>query len=280
MGQWTLDDIAWDRFDRSKVDPDMLLIVKAASMVEHNGDDYATYLCNVFHDDPEFQAEAKAWAIEEVQHGVALARWAKLADPSFDFDASFSAFADGYKLDLSTDTSIRGSRSGELVARCIVETGTSSFYSALADETDEPVLEQICRRIAADELRHYKLFYKSMKRYMDLEQLTKLERMKVAFGRIFETENDELAYAYYAANRLGQAYDHKRDTREYMRRAYAVYRKPHIDRAMAMIFKAIGLDPQGRLHALLSWVMYQAMSKRRLMMDWMARGNPPAPQPV
>ena len=62
MKHWTLDDIAWDRFDRGKVDPDLLRIVKAASLVEHNGADYATYLCNVFDDDPEFQDAAHHWA--------------------------------------------------------------------------------------------------------------------------------------------------------------------------------------------------------------------------
>ena len=71
MGHWTLDDIAWDKLDRSKVDADVLAVVKAASLVEHNGRDYATYLCNVFGDDPEFQHVARAWALEEVQHGQA-----------------------------------------------------------------------------------------------------------------------------------------------------------------------------------------------------------------
>ena len=69
---WTLDDIPWDRFDPDKVDPEILKVAKAASMVEYNGGDYATYLCNVFADDPAFQAAAKAWAAEEVQHGLAL----------------------------------------------------------------------------------------------------------------------------------------------------------------------------------------------------------------
>ena len=31
MGYWTLDDISWDRFDRTKVDPELLKVVKAAS---------------------------------------------------------------------------------------------------------------------------------------------------------------------------------------------------------------------------------------------------------
>ena len=50
---WSLDDIPWEKFDPSKVDPELVKIVKAASMVEYNGGDYATYLCNVFSDQPE-----------------------------------------------------------------------------------------------------------------------------------------------------------------------------------------------------------------------------------
>ena len=59
---WTLEDIPWDRFDPSKVDPDLLRLVKAASLVEYNGGDYAAYLCNVFPDDPKFQEAARLWA--------------------------------------------------------------------------------------------------------------------------------------------------------------------------------------------------------------------------
>ena len=70
---WTLNDIPWDSFDPTKVDPDMLRIVKAAAMVEYNGGIYAEYLCSVFADDPQFQDAAQRWAFEEVQHGSALA---------------------------------------------------------------------------------------------------------------------------------------------------------------------------------------------------------------
>src|SRR5438552_16142957 len=89
---WTLEDIPWAQFDPSKVDPDIVKVVKAAAMVEHNGGDYGTYLCNVFHDDSEFQQVALQWASEEVQHGKALAAWAKLADSAFDFETSFKRF--------------------------------------------------------------------------------------------------------------------------------------------------------------------------------------------
>jgi rubrerythrin len=255
MQHWTLDDIPWERFDRSRVDPEILKVVKAASMVEANGGDYAKYLCNIFHDDPEFQQVANDWAREEVQHGMALARWAAIVDPTFDFDAAFKRFTDGFKIETWRTESLRGSRSGELVSRCIVETGTSSYYSALRDATDEPVLKEICRNIAADEFRHYKLFYNYLIRYLAAEGVGPLRRLAAAVSRIRESEDDELAYAYYAANCADERYDHKRFIRAYLRRAYSFYRPPHIQRGIGMILKSVGLTPNGRLNAFLTkWV--------------------------
>src|SRR5690348_15506929 len=166
MGSWTLADIPWDRFDPQEVDPELLRIVKAASLVEQNGADYTRYLCNVFADDAEFQAVARRWGAEEIQHGKALGRWARLADPTFDHAAASARFTAGFRVDVDARASVRGSRAGELVARCIVETGTSSYYTALAEASGEPVLQAICKRIAADEWRHYKLFYTHLKRYL------------------------------------------------------------------------------------------------------------------
>ncbi|WP_299625704.1 ferritin-like domain-containing protein [Pelagibius sp.] len=251
-GHWTLDDIPWQAFDPSKVDPELLKIIKAASLVEYNGRDYADYLCNVFPDDETFQTAAKAWALEEVQHGEALGRWAELADPSFDFEASFKRFRDGYQIPVEAAQSVRGSRSGELVARCIVEVGTSSHYASMATITEEPVLKAICQRIAADELRHYKLFYGYLKRYLEREGIGRWRRIAVALGRIGETEDDELAYAFYAANERRRPYSRKLHGHGYLKRAYACYRLEHVRRAVAMIFKAAGLNPQSRLAALVS----------------------------
>lgn len=249
---WTLDDIPWERFDATRVDPEILSVVKAASMVEANGGDYATYLCRVFHDDPAFQETAHEWAAEEVQHGMALARWAHMADPGFDFDEAFRRFTDGFKIPLDVDASVRGSRSGELVARCIVETGTSSYYAALMEATDEPVLKEICRNIAADELRHYKLFYDTMRVYLKRERIGPFRRLMTALGRIRESEDDELAYAYYAANEPAGAYDRKRYSNAYARRAFSFYRPHHVQRGIAMALKASGLKPNGRLNLVLT----------------------------
>ncbi len=174
MKHWRIDEMAWERFDPTAVDPDVVLLVKSAAMVERNGTDYAAYLCRVFRDDPAFCAASQNWAVEEVQHGDALGRWAMLADPTWNFAEAFARYRAGYKIPLESDFSVRGSRTGELIARCMVETGTSSYYTALADATREPVLQQICRQIAADEYRHFKLFYDHMRRYLGREHITVL----------------------------------------------------------------------------------------------------------
>ncbi len=253
MAHWTLDDIDWSAFDASRVSPALLEVAKAAALVERNGLDYATYLRNVFAGDDAFCAAADGWAREEVLHGEALARWARLADPAWDFDAAAARFAAGYALPLDAAASVRGSRTGELIARCIVETGTSSYYSAIADAAREPVLAEVCRRIAADEFRHYKLFHDHMRRYLGAEGIGRLGRLRAGLGRILEAGDDELACAFHAANAPpGVPYERRRWSRAYARRAYPLYGPRHVERGLAMVLKAIGLPPTGRLHAVLA----------------------------
>ncbi|GAN77908.1 ferritin-like domain-containing protein [Acidisphaera rubrifaciens] len=266
MKHWRLQDVAWDRFDPARVDPEVVPLVKAAAMVERNGTDYATYLRRVFHDDPDFSAAADNWAVEEVQHGDALGRWAGLADPGWDYEGCFARYRDGYRINLEADSSIRGSRTGELIARCMVETGTSSYYTALAEASSEPVLIQVCRLIAADEYRHFKLFYDHMRRYLARERISFVQRLRIAAGRVGESEDDELAFAFHCSNEPeGVAYAHERCIAGYMARAMAFYRFGHIERAMGMTFKAVGLKPRGRLSdvsAQLFWRLLQRRQKR------------------
>jgi rubrerythrin len=184
----------------------------------------------------------QCWAKEEVQHGEALGRWAELADESFSLKQSFARFVAGYRPDVSVKKSIRGSLSGELIARCIVETGTSSYYTTLAEAVEEPVLKTICLKIAADELRHYKFFYDHLKTYLEKEKLNKLDRVKIGVGRMFESEDDELAYAFYAANTAEDTiYNRAHYAAEYMQRALRYYKPHHVERMIAMLFKACGL---------------------------------------
>ena len=169
------------------------------------------------------------------------------------------------ELPLDATESVRGSRTGEWVARCVVETGTSSMYTALAQAAEEPVLKQICQKIASDEFRHYKLFYDHMKRYEARERPGLLARARVILRRLWEARgDDELPFAYYCAN-PGEfaAYDRRASGRAYSRRASRYYRAHHIERAVAMALKALGIRPNGRIGLALAalarrWMAFEA----------------------
>jgi rubrerythrin len=271
MGKWALDHIPWHEFDRDRVNPELVPIVKAASMVEYNATDYRTYLQAVFRDDPRFVRAVDNWTEEELQHGRALARWAKLADPDFDFEASFERFTGGFRPPLEVAESVRGSLTGELIARCMVETGTNSFYSALAAATDEPVLKAICRNIAADEYAHYSLFHNYMTRYLERERLGVWDRLKIAFARIAETEDDELAYAYYAANNWGRPYNRLANSAAYGKRTMPYYTPAIVRNGVALIMNAVGLPSGGALHRAATFLAYAMVLVQRLRWHLLAR---------
>jgi hypothetical protein len=252
---WSLDDISWERFDREKLDPGLVAAVKAASLVEHNAAAYVDYLTRVFRGAGEQTiSDIHRWGREEVQHGLALARWAELADPNFNFESAFQRFQSGYQPKHFAEDqtlSVRGSRRGEMIARCVVESGTSSYYSAIRDATDEPVLKEIAGRIAADEFRHYKLFFETL-HAQDEPELPWWRRLFVAVTRVSESSDDELAYAYYCANVDAEdeariPYYRRRFARTYNAQAMRLYRRHHIGKLVQMVAKSIGADPQGWL---------------------------------
>jgi rubrerythrin len=266
QAHWTLDSIPWDRFDRTKVTAQMLAVVKTAAMVERNGADYGRYLANVFADDPAFCDAARRWAAEEEQHGLALGRWAELADPDFRLDQRFARFTAMYRIPVDATESVRGSRAAELCARCVVETGTSSLYSALRDAVDEPVLKAICRNIAADEFRHYRLFFVHMERMLGVEGARGLgarwQRLKTAFTRFRETDDDEIASAWHAGNGVAAAYDRAQATAAYSGRVFGFYQERHVRRAGHMFAQAAGLNPDGRLARLVTRLLWWVIERR------------------
>lgn len=264
---WRLQDIDWTDFDPARVDPHILCVVRAASLVESAADDYVAYLCRIFADDAVFQAAARRWGDEERQHGRALAAWAERADPDFCFDDAFAEFQAGFRVPQDATESVRGSRSAELVARCVVECGTSSLYSALRDATEEPVLKRICHNIAGDEFRHYTLFRKTMQDYLLREPLPFWRRLAVALGRVSEASDDELAMAWYCGNRIDGPYDREACAKAYEYYATRLYRGGHLARMVAMIAKAVGLEPHGRLSRFAQKLAWHLLRRRVARLD-------------
>jgi len=262
---WTLDDIDWSALKPDVVTLELLSAVKTAALVEANSADYVVYLNNVFRDDPEFCAVADRWGDEEIQHGEALGRWAELVDPSFNFKQRLAHFRRLYQIPLEAEVSVRGSQAGELLARCVVESGTCSYYAALRDFSADPVLRQICALISRDESRHYRLFKLHAERY---KKLNLFKRIKIAIGRVAEASDDELGYAWHAATArlgdIGVSYNREECAGTYNRIATSMYKKVHIDSAVHMVVTAIGLKARGIASKVLSnmiWRVFQAKKK-------------------
>jgi rubrerythrin len=267
---WKLDDVQWAAFDRSRAEPWMIAAIKSASLVELNAPDYVAYLKKVFSDaGPQMMAAIEQWGCEESQHGRALGRWAEMADPTFKLEEAFARFRAGYKpphFQGQDGASVRGSRRGEMIARCVVESGTSSYYTAIRDATEEPVLKEIAGRIAADEYRHYKLFFETLNVQSEPD-LPFWKKLFVAVGRITESDDDELAYAYYCAN-IPVAdvpttpYRRKQCARMATNILMRIYRRNHIQRLVQMVAKAVGAAPHGRMTRLASALLWRALRLR------------------
>lgn len=266
---WTLDEIDWGQFDPAKVDVEIIPAVKAAALVEYNAPAYVAYLARIFGQAEDAIARFEHWGEEESQHGLALGRWAEMADPAWNFQQAFDRFRKGYvPSHFASDgtVSVRGSRRGEMIARCVVESGTSSYYSAMRDATDEPVLKEIAGRIAADEFRHYKLFLDTL-HAQDEPDLPFWRKLLVAAGRISESDDDELAYAYYCAN-VSEAdegsapYVRSKYAKQSFARSGRIYRRHHIRKLVQMVAKAVGASPQSRTTEATAAMMWQVFKFR------------------
>jgi hypothetical protein len=247
MAHWGLEDLKWSEFNPEKVEVHLLAQAKGAALVESNADDYVLYLRRVFAEDEEFLRQIDGWGEEEKLHGAALRRWCELADPSFDYQLAMSRFREAYRIPLEVQVSVRGSRARELIARCVVETGTTTYYTALRDACQEPVLREICRRIAGDEVRHFQMFLRHLnERYGGEEGLGWVERGRTILARVLEIEDPELPFAYFAANSGEDLEPRKIESysTRYMSEVAGLYHRKHFHTAVPFFCKVAGVRPR------------------------------------
>lgn len=159
--RWHPDDLPWSTLDAAAVrdnEPLFYLLV-SASFIESGSDLYTRNLVDTYADaDPGLRDWLQRdWEPEENQHGSALRAYVERVWPEFDWPGAFTRFFDEYGRSCRPDA-LEPTLTRELAARCVVETGTTAYYRALAAAAPEPVLRQLATLIAADELRHYKYF--------------------------------------------------------------------------------------------------------------------------
>jgi hypothetical protein len=188
---WAIDDIPFDTIDPALIRGNEALFqgVVSASFIEITADLYTAALIEFFRgDDEATDWLTRQWEPEELRHGAVLKRYVRHAWPDFDWDAAYRGFFAEYSRHCGNEA-LAATRELEFAARCVVETGTATFYRALSDMTDEPVLKMIAGLISADEVRHYKYFYRFFRRYHTRNRTSRLVVARALWRRMLETES-------------------------------------------------------------------------------------------
>ena len=245
---WTLDDIPWQalRHDAVARAEGYFYLVASASLMESATDLYTKNLIDYFSDDEEVTSWLeKYWLPEELQHGEALRRYVELAWPEFDWEPTHRRFVEEFRP--ICDISLEPTRSQEMASRCVVETGTASYYRTLSRASPDPVLAVLTQRIADDEVRHYKHFYRYFRKYRDAEAPSRSTILPALWRRLRMTGGDDsfiVLKHVYSAHCPSEPFDIRvyrrvrRQCRELVREHF-----PH-EMSVRMLLKPLGLGPR------------------------------------
>ena len=190
--RWSLADIPWHaiRHDAATQSDAFFYLVASASLMESATDLYTENLIEFFAGDDEVTSWLEQyWLPEELQHGRALRRYVETAWPEFDWEPAYLRFVDEFRP--YCDTALETVRSLEMASRCVVETGTASYYTTLSRASPEPVLSLLARRIVEDEVRHYKHFYRFFRRYRETEATSRAAIVPALWRRLRMSGGDD-----------------------------------------------------------------------------------------
>ncbi len=224
----------WD-IQRKNVENDEFLfyLVTFASFIEIASDTYSKTLSVYFANNEDNEISSwlnDEWENEEIQHGNALKKYVQTIWPNFDWKGAYGKFSNDY-LPLCTVDNLQQSKAKEMLARMIIETGTSTFYKAMeayANDIQEPVLQKIAHLIHKDEIQHYGHFSRHFTKYNKEEKNTRTKLIKVIYQRLIKVDSEDIFLAYraiyYTLNNGAfqqEAYkDYKSDFSRYAKKYY------------------------------------------------------------
>jgi hypothetical protein len=245
---WSLDDIPWRaiRHDALAGNRGFFYLVATASLMESATDLYTANLIDFFVGDEEVTSWLeRSWLPEELQHGRALRRYVETAWPEFDWEPAFERFVEEFRP--FCDEALEPARSLEMASRCVVETGTASYYTTLSRASPDPVLSLLTRRIVEDEVRHYKHFYRFFRKYRAAERPSRAAVVPALWRRLRMSGGDDsfivLKHVYASRHpslpfHTGVYRDVRRECRDLVRHHF-----PH-EMSVRMLLKPLALGPQ------------------------------------
>lgn len=232
--RWNVVDIPFDDIDVQAVRSNEFLFttLASASFVEILAQTYSANLIKHFAQHSQITKWLGVhWQPEEIQHGQALKRYVNTVWPEFDWEAGHARFRADY-IACCTVEQLEARPALELIARCVVETGTSTFYRAIHDYTDEPVLRGLIQKIKTDEAAHYTFFRRHFMLLNANDPNTALDVIATIWRRVREVRGEDAYIAFrhvYATRHPGAAFSaapwrcYNRQVRE-LARLYYPYR--------------------------------------------------------
>ena len=204
--RWKIEDLDFSSIalDEVRSDETHFYLACSASFIESGSDLYTRNLVDFFDGDEEVTTWLREhWEPEELQHGRALQAYVRHVWPEFDWSGAFRSFLEDYATYCKVEL-LAPSRGLEMSARCVIETGTATYYRALARSTREPVFTRLATCIANDEVSHYKHFYRFFRRYREEEGLGRLPVLRTLARRSWElrSEDADCAIRHIAKTRV------------------------------------------------------------------------------
>ncbi|WP_443134894.1 ferritin-like domain-containing protein [Herbaspirillum sp. CF444] len=191
--RWSIADLDFSRIDLRRVrnDENTFYLVACASFVESGSDLYTHNLLDFFSDNAEVAAWLRGqWEAEELQHGRALRAYVEHVWPEFDWQSAYDSFLAEYATYCKVEL-LEPTKALEMAARCVVETGTATYYRALSRSVKEPVLRDLAARISNDEVNHYKHFYRYFRQYREREGIGRSRVLGTLSRRTLEMRNED-----------------------------------------------------------------------------------------
>lgn len=245
---WSVADIPYADIEKTSIkdQTDWFYLLAGASFVETLSDLYASNLVEYFQENlPATTWLNQQWEQEEVQHGLALKTYVLEVWPDFDWDRAYQRFVKAYKPYCQTDL-LGPTQALEMASRCVVETGTASFYTMIQAASPEPVLRLLAGRIRADEVHHYKYFYKFFQEYQRREKNSRWRIGRELWKRVSEADQED---SYLA---IKSAFEVKNPGRTFSGKDFAAFRERMGDwvsrhypfeMAIKMLLKPVALPP-------------------------------------
>lgn len=227
--RWDHRELPWDAVDRGVLADRRLLfyMLAVASVIEITSDIYTGNLVRYFEGDDEVGGWlANGWEPEELQHGAALKHYVQAVWPDFDWDDAYRRFHEDYVTYCRVEY-LGPTRALEMARRCVVETGTCSYYAMIGRAAPCPVLRQLAENIRNDEANHYRHFYDYFQRYRQSEKPPRRSVLKALVDKSVEINGEDGLIAFrhvWQQMNPGRTF-HKREYRRFERAVLGLARR-------------------------------------------------------